>query len=171
MSVYMIIEEILRNNFPETWKDHLIITTDEKKGFLRKLVNDYQITDFNVPDNVGGRFSVLSDVGLVSCAFLGIDIQELLNGAAEMKKSCESYDLYSNPAYLLGFSHYLFMQKGFNISVMMPYLNPLYDLADWYRQLWAESLGKRFDLKEQTTSQIWQGKSFTNLGFPLHLCF
>ena len=100
-----------------------------------------------VPDNVGGRFSVLTDVGLVSSAFTGMDIGALLRGAASMRQRCGEQDIFANPAYLNGLLHFLYLREGRNISVMMPYSNSLYDLADWYRQLWAESLGKRHDLK------------------------
>jgi glucose-6-phosphate isomerase len=86
-------------------------------------------------------------VGLVSSAFAGIDIKALLQGAAAMRQRCAEADLESNPAYLNGLLHYLYMKQGKNISVMMPYSNSLYDFADWYRQLWAESLGKRKDIK------------------------
>jgi glucose-6-phosphate isomerase len=146
MSVFLILMKILQDTFPKTYKDHLVITTDKEKGFLREIVKKEGYQDFEVPGNVGGRFSVLSDVGLVSCAFAGIDIRELLKGAALMRKNCENKDIWKNPAYLNGFLHYQFMRNGKNISVMMPYANALYDMADWYRQLWAESLGKKNDI-------------------------
>lgn len=144
MATTMIVIDILKTKFPESYKEHIVITTDKEKGFLRKMVNEEGFIDFEVPNNVGGRFSILTDVGLVSSAFLGIDIDKLMAGAARMKEACLQSDFLSNPAYLNGLIHYLYMQKGFNISVMMPYSNSLYDMADWYRQLWAESLGKKF---------------------------
>jgi glucose-6-phosphate isomerase len=147
MSVFLILMNILKTTFPKTYKNHLVITTDKEKGFLRDIVRKEGYQDFEVPGNVGGRFSVLSDVGLLSCAFAGIDIKALLKGASEMKTRCEHKNIWENPAYLNGFLHYQFMRNGKNISVMMPYANALYDMADWYRQLWAESLGKKYDLK------------------------
>jgi len=98
---------------------------------------------------VGGRFSVLTDVGLLSSAFVGIDIDELLAGAGTMRDLCATPDIKQNPAYLMGLTHYLYMKEGKNISVMMPYANSLYDMADWYRQLWAESLGKKYNLNNE----------------------
>ncbi len=147
MASYMIIADRLRRTFPDDYTERIVVTTDKEKGFLRKLVNDSGYASFIVPDNVGGRFSVLSDVGLVSSAFAGIDIKALLKGAADMRQRCAEADLKSNPAYLNGLLHHLYMKQGKNISVMMPYANSLYDFADWYRQLWAESLGKRKDVK------------------------
>jgi len=147
MAAYMIIADILRKKFPSDYKQRMIITTDKNKGFLRDIINKEGYPSFVVPDNVGGRFSVLTDVGLVSSAFVGLNIKALLSGAESMKLCCEKTDIINNPAYLNGLLHYLYMQQGKNISIMMPYANPLYDIADWYRQLWAESLGKKYDLQ------------------------
>lgn len=147
MAGYMILADLIRRRHPSDYKRRLIITTDREKGFLRQVIKDEGYRSFVVPDNVGGRFSVLTDVGLLSSAFAGIDIGELLRGAASMRARCENLDTQENPAYLNGLLHYLYMREGKNISVMMPYSNSLYDLADWYRQLWAESLGKRHDVK------------------------
>ena len=145
ISVFLICLDILQKKFPVTYREHILVTTDKEKGFLRELVKKEGYKSFAVPDNVGGRFSVLTPVGLLSSAFAGIDIRELLRGAAAMKTHCEENNIFRNPAYLNGLLHYIFYRKGRNIAVMMPYSNDLYDLADWYRQLWAESLGKRFD--------------------------
>ncbi len=149
MSVFLIILQILKEAFPNDYKKHIVITTDKEKGFLRQVIRQEGYFDFEVPDNVGGRFSVLTDVGLVSSAFLGIDIDELLKGAGLMRDLCASPDINKNPAYLMGLAHYLYMTEGKNISVMMPYANALYDMADWYRQLWAESLGKKYNLNQE----------------------
>jgi len=152
---FMYIYEYLKSQFPKDYKQRLIITTDQNKGFLRKIIQNEEFQGFVVPDNVGGRFSVLTDVGLVSSAFVGIDIQSLLNGAKEMKKHCLESDYLKNPALLIALSHILYLIEGKTIAVMMPYSNALFDLADWYRQLWGESLGKRFSLdgREVCTGQ------------------
>ncbi|HNQ43621.1 MAG TPA: glucose-6-phosphate isomerase, partial [Candidatus Cloacimonadota bacterium] len=147
MAGYMILTDLLMKKYPGDYKRRIIITTDKEKGFLRQVINTEGYASFVVPDNVGGRFSVLTDVGLVSSAFVGMDIDALLKGAGAMRDRCENLDIFANPAYLNGLIHYLYMREGKNISVMMPYANALYDFADWYRQLWAESLGKRYDLK------------------------
>lgn len=146
MSGYMIVLDILKRKFPGDYQKRMIITTDKEKGFLRQVVKTEGFASFVVPDNVGGRFSVLTDVGLLSSAFAGIDIKALLKGAAGMREISETKDITQNPPLLNGLLHFLYMREGKNISVMMPYSNSLYDFADWYRQLWAESLGKRYDL-------------------------
>ncbi len=149
MAGYMILADLIQRKFPNDYRQRIVITTDKEKGFLRQVIKDEGYQSFIVPDNVGGRFSVLTDVGLLSSAFVGIDIDALLAGAAAMRSRCETPELMQNPAYLNGLLHYLYMREGKNISVMMPYSNSLYDFADWYRQLWAESLGKRRDLKRR----------------------
>ncbi|MCK9556493.1 MAG: glucose-6-phosphate isomerase [Candidatus Cloacimonetes bacterium] len=147
MSAYMILLDILKRKYPQDFRKRMIITTDKEKGFLRRIADDEGYSTFTVPGNVGGRFSVLSDVGLLSSAFAGVDIDALLAGAAQMRNICEETEIMHNPALLNGLLHFLYMREGKNISVMMPYSNSLYDFADWYRQLWAESLGKRYDRK------------------------
>ena len=147
MAGYMILVDMIKQKYPNDYRNRIVITTDKERGFLRQVIMSEGYSSFIVPDNVGGRFSVLTDVGLVSSAFVGIDITALLAGAASMRNRCSSPDVMSNPAYLNALIHFLHYRQGKNISVMMPYSNALYDFADWYRQLWAESLGKRKDLK------------------------
>lgn len=156
MAGYMILTALLKKKYPQDYQSRIVITTDKEKGFLRQVIKNEGYASFVVPDNVGGRFSVLSDVGLVSSAFTGMDIAALLKGAAAMRERCDDPEIMNNPAYLNGLIHFLYMRKGKNISVMMPYANSLYDCADWYRQLWAESLGKRLDTKGR---EIYAGQT------------
>jgi len=124
---------------------HFVITTDEQKGYLRELAKRENITSFVVPGNVGGRFSVLTPVGLVSAALTGIDIGQLLGGAKAMSQRCQSGSPKENPAAAYAALQFLYYQKGVKLSVMMPYSQNFWGVADWYRQLWAESLGKKLD--------------------------
>lgn len=125
---------------------NIVAVTDPAKGTMRKICDDNKYVTLPVPDGVGGRFSVLSPVGLFSAAMCGIDIDALLDGAADMDKLCSKPALRENPAAMLATLLYrLGTEKSKTIHVMMPYSNQLYLLADWYRQLWAESLGKRVD--------------------------
>jgi len=145
MAGYLILVDIIKRKYPHDYQSRIVITTDKEKGFLRQVIKNEGYGSFVVPNNVGGRFSVLTDVGLVSSAFTGMDIKALLKGAADMRERCSSSEIMHNPSYLNGLIHFLYYRQGKNISVMMPYANALYDCADWYRQLWAESLGKRKD--------------------------
>ena len=146
MSQFIIVRDMLKKRLGKNYKDHMVATTDPEKGILRKIATDEGLETFPIPANVGGRFSVFSSVGLLPAAVVGIDIEELLAGAAYMNELCMTFDLFQNPAYLNATLQYLADKKGKPMSVMMPYADSLKDIADWYRQLWAESLGKRFSL-------------------------
>jgi glucose-6-phosphate isomerase len=128
------------------YRAHLLFTTDPKKGVLRQLADAEGIATLPVPANVGGRFSILSAVGLLPAALIGIDIRELLRGAADMDERCRTNDLQQNPAGMFALLQYLAHTRAHaNIHVMLPYSDRLYLVADWFRQLWAESLGKRLN--------------------------
>ncbi len=147
MSQFLIIQEILKNKVGEDYTKHIIATTDEENGNLIKIAKDLGLKTFYIPRGVGGRFSELTPVGLLPAAVCGIDIEEMLAGAAYMDEICKEEDISKNPAYMAATLQYLAMQDGKNISVMMPYADSLKFMADWYAQLWAESLGKRYNLK------------------------
>jgi len=146
MSQFMIIREIIRKAIgDEKLKDHIVFTTSGEKGSLIKRAEEEGYRTFLIPEGVGGRFSQLSPVGLLPAAFCGIDIMELLQGAAFMDTVCKNQNEFENPAYMYAIISYLVMAQGKNISVLMPYSDQLKYIADWYVQLWAESLGKRLD--------------------------
>ncbi len=125
----------------EKIKERLVITTDPEKGSLRELARKENIASLEVPPNVAGRYSVLSDVGLFPAAFTGIDIDKVLLGAKTAYKELDLDVLESKPLILSGI-YWLSYLKGKRISVMMTYSERLEKFSDWYRQLWAESLGK-----------------------------
>ncbi|MDR1913628.1 MAG: glucose-6-phosphate isomerase [Clostridiales bacterium] len=145
MSQFMIIKELLEKKLGAAAKDHIVCTTDSEKGNLIKISKEEGYKTFFVPSAVGGRFSELTPVGLLPAAFCGVDIAELLKGAAAMDALCSVDDIEKNPAYMYSVLHYIAFNKGINISVMMPYADSLKYISDWYAQLWAESLGKKFD--------------------------
>lgn len=120
------------------------IITDPETGWLRRLAQQEGIPSLPVPPNVGGRYSVLSPVGLLPLAAIGIDIGALLRGAADNAARCTAEDFKLNPALEMAALHFLLdIKKNKRISIMMPYINRLQFFADWYCQLWAESLGKK----------------------------
>jgi glucose-6-phosphate isomerase len=107
-----------------------------------------------IPSNVGGRFSLLSPVGLLPALLGGADVDELLDGAADMAKRCQSAELRRNPAGIVAATHVLQHRlRGRSIHVMMPYADRLRPFAAWYVQLWAESLGKRVNRHGQVVEQ------------------
>ena len=143
---FMIFRDWLKSHLGDTHRKHIIAITDPSRGTMRSIVDQEGYATLPVPDGVGGRFSVLSPVGLFSAAMCGIDINALLAGAAAMDQRCQLRDLSANPAATLAWLLMEFTKRGKGNHVMMPYCNALYSLADWFRQLWAESLGKRVDL-------------------------
>lgn len=146
MSQLLIATDLLKKEVGQDISRHLIATTDKEKGNLIKIAREENLTTFIVPDGVGGRFSELCPVGLLAAAVCGIDIRELLAGAAYMDELTQNPEIFSNPACVLGALQVLAMHKGQNIHVMMPYADSLKYISDWYAQLWAESLGKRVSL-------------------------
>jgi len=148
MSEFLVFRDaLIKKVGPEKHVERIVITTDPQQGDLREIVSHFRYANLPIPPDVGGRFSVLSAVGLLSAAVTGIDIHKLLHGATEMDALCQkSKKLWENPALTGAALHYLMDKaKGKNIQVMMPYSHALRDVADWFRQLWAESLGKRSD--------------------------
>jgi glucose-6-phosphate isomerase len=146
-SQFMIVQKLLEAKFGKArLKDHVVATTDPLKGTLRKIATDAGLPTLEVPDGVGGRFSVLSAVGLFSAAMCGINIDQLLAGARDMHARVINPDFFKNPAAVNAAIQYHYYNHGKRISVMMSYSYGLYSFADWYRQLWAESLGKKFSL-------------------------
>ena len=112
---------------------------------MRQICDANGFKCYVVPEGVGGRFSVLSPVGLLSAAVLNIDLEDLMEGARTADAACCKETLEENPAYMYALVHTLAMEMGVNISVMLPYADGLATLAEWYAQLWAESLGKCVD--------------------------
>ncbi|HCT65401.1 MAG TPA: glucose-6-phosphate isomerase [Lachnospiraceae bacterium] len=146
MSQFMIIKEMLEMKLSkEEAAKHIVCTTDRENGNLIKISKEEGYKTFFIPSGVGGRFSELTPVGLLPAAMCGIDIKAMLEGAAFMDELSEEEDIYKNPAYMYAILSYIAMEQGRNISVMMPYADSLKFISDWYAQLWAESLGKKFD--------------------------
>jgi glucose-6-phosphate isomerase len=142
MSQYMIVDErVKKAGLPVT--DHFVFVTDPSQGALRTLSRGLSIPALDIPPNVGGRFSVLTPVGVLPAALIGIDVSLLLAGAAQMADRCATPELERNPAGTLAMLQWLADTRlGKTISVLMPYSDPLRDFAGWFVQLWAESLGK-----------------------------
>lgn len=147
MAQYMILKDRLEKELGEDYRKNIVATTDKRTGILRQISEQEGYKTFVVPDDVGGRFSVFSAVGLLPFALVGIDIDEIVNGVKDMDLALKNTDIYHNIAAQNALIHYLLdIKKGKNISVMMPYSSRLKYVSDWYAQLWAESLGKNKNL-------------------------
>ncbi len=146
MSQFMIIKDKMYEILGDDYRKNIVATTDKQVGILRQLANEEGYKTFVVPDDVGGRFSVFSAVGLVPLALVGIDIDEIIKGIKIMDLTLKNTDINKNIAAQNALIHYLMdTKKGKYLSVMMPYSSRLKYVSDWYVQLWAESLGKEFD--------------------------
>jgi glucose-6-phosphate isomerase len=136
----MIFVSALKKRLGDRWREHVIVTTDPEKGFLRGLARREKLPVLPVPPDVGGRFSALTAVSLLPLATCGVDPQRLLAGAATVEEKGRE------AAFKAAVLYTALYRKGKKIAVMMPYSRSLRDFADWFRQLWAESLGKRKSL-------------------------
>ncbi len=163
-AVFMAIEKWLKNVIGKNYAKQVIAITDPESGSLRKKVNKQQLVSKlffrNLPllKGVGGRFSEFN-MGLLHLAVIGVDIDEVLKGAGEMAERCASCEILKNPAYLYAALHYiLYKKKEKSIAVMMPFSETLKSTADWYVQLLAESLGKKYARKIQVSGglETWQ---------------
>ena len=148
MSQYMIVKDIMERELGDEYRKNIVATTDKKVGVLRQLADQEGYKTFVVPDDVGGRFSVFSAVGLLPLALVGINIDELINGIKDMDLALKNTNISENIAAQNALIHYLYdTKKNKRLSVMMPYSSRLKYVSDWYVQLWAESLGKQVDNK------------------------
>ncbi len=133
----------MQSNFGEHWHEHFIFTTDEQEGILRAEANTYGVITLPIPKEVGGRFSVLTAVRLFPALAMGIDIDKLTIGAQEFMEKLSKSGPEDNMAWQIARTQYMYQQeRGINTVVLMPYVMKLEVFATWFRQLWAESLGK-----------------------------
>ncbi|MCF8302022.1 MAG: glucose-6-phosphate isomerase, partial [Bacteroidales bacterium] len=139
---------ILRNHLEDKYgkeeaKNRIIAITDKSKGALRKLADDEGYQSYIVPDDVGGRYSVLTPVGLVPIAIAGFDIRKLIGGAVEMQQHLASTpEINKNPAALYAAIRNAIYRKGKPIEVMVNYIPSLFYFTEWWKQLYGESEGK-----------------------------
>jgi glucose-6-phosphate isomerase len=151
MAQYLVVRAWLEEALGAAAYRHLVFTTDPTRGALRELARREGIATLDVPPAIGGRFSVLSPVGLLPAALVGIDIEDLLEGARQAIERAESAELLHNPAALYAALLWVADRDlDAPIDVLMPYSDRLREFGEWYRQLWAESLGKREDRQGKT---------------------
>ncbi len=142
MAQFLVVYERLEREGLDA-AHQMVFVTDPERGALRTLSRKLGIEALDIPANVGGRFSIFTPVGLLPAALMGIDVDDLLDGAADMARRCESDVLRENPAGVFAMLQWIADTRfGRHIHVLMPYADALRDFASWYVQLWAESLGK-----------------------------
>ena len=147
MAQYFLLRRWLREKLGQDWKKHVVLVTDPKAGQLRAEAASENLPSLPVPDHLGGRYSVLSAVGLLPAAFLGMDWKALLRGAAEaaaplLPSEIATSALLRHPAWHLAVWNRELMEHGYDELIFFSYI-PLWNyLGAWFSQLWAESLGK-----------------------------
>ncbi|MBI2921330.1 MAG: glucose-6-phosphate isomerase [Planctomycetes bacterium] len=146
----LVFVDALKKRLGDRWREHVVVTTDPAKGFLRSLATREKLASFPVPPDVGGRFSALTPVSLLPLAACGVEPERLLAGAATAEEKGRETAFKAAALYTALY------RKGKRICVMMPYARALRDVADWFRQLWAESLGKRRSLDGR---EVFEGQT------------
>ncbi len=141
---FRILKEHCENKYGKKEASERIVSiTDKEKGALKKLSDTENYPSFAIPDDVGGRFSVLTAVGLLPISISGIDIRELIKGASDMQTTCTSYNKnLDNPAIEYAILRNIFYRKGYKIELMVNYLPDLVYFSEWWKQLYGESEGK-----------------------------
>jgi glucose-6-phosphate isomerase len=145
LATFLIVREWMIKTLGRRARAQIIAITDSEKGDLLAIAKEERYPLFFVPANVGGRFSVLTPVGLVPAALIGLDISRLLRGARAASQSCWSTRFHENHALASAAVHHALDRRGKHTEVVFAYSSYLWGAAFWYRQLWAESLGKAVD--------------------------
>ncbi|MFB6267854.1 MAG: glucose-6-phosphate isomerase [Halodesulfurarchaeum sp.] len=139
LATFLVVREALQEAGLD-WTERTVVTTGPD-GPLRDLAERHDLPVLDVPEGVPGRFSALSPVGLLAAAFKGRDISAILDGAEQVANSLRG-SLFETPAYAYGATMYALERRGAGTNVMLPYAEGLSAFAEWFAQLWAESLGK-----------------------------
>lgn len=140
---FRLFKEYLEDKYgKEEARKRIVVTTDKEKGALKELARIEGYESFVIPDDVGGRYSVLTPVGLLPIAVAGIDIYKLLEGAASGQEEYAIRNLKENPAYQYAAIRNILYKKGKAIEILVNYEPALTYLAEWWKQLYGESEGK-----------------------------
>mgnify|MGYP002548471980 FL=1 len=140
---FRIFKEMLESKYgKECAAKRIYATTDKERGALKKLADESGYETFVVPDDVGGRYSVLTAVGLLPIAVSGADITELIKGAAAMRKTCLEKDYYDNPAVMYAALRNILYNNGKSVEIVANYEPFMHYISEWWKQLYGESEGK-----------------------------
>lgn len=123
-------------------KSHIVATTDASKGSLLSVARERGYETFVVPDDIGGRYSALSAVGLLPMAYAGVDIDALASGAAQCAELCTETDPLGNPAFYYALARQILYSQGFAVELLASFEPRLHYFAEWWKQLFGESEGK-----------------------------
>ena len=169
---FRLLKEMLVKNFGEEYlKDAIVATTDRARGALKKEADEAGYEQFVIPDDVGGRYSVITPVGLLPIACANIDIKAFLNGVKDGEKEYSIHDIEKNPAYKYGATRYLMLQRNYPVEVYVTYEPQFASIAEWLKQLFAESEGKEnkglFPASVTFTTDLHSVGQFIQEGSPI----
>ncbi len=140
---FRIFKDLLEKKYgKEEAKKRIYATTDKARGALKTLADEEGYETFVIPDDVGGRFSVLTAVGLLPIAAAGIDIDAMMHGAADAREEYSDSELANNLCYQYAVARNLLLRKGKNVEMMVNYEPSLHYFGEWWKQLYGESEGK-----------------------------
>lgn len=139
---FRLLKEYTEKRYGSDANKHIIAITDAKKGALKTLSTENNYRTFVIPDDVGGRFSVLTPVGLLPIAAYGVNIEELLTGASSMAKEVKTNDITKNVSMLYAVLRNILYTKGFSTEIMVNYIPRMHYISEWWKQLYGESEGK-----------------------------
>ena len=142
---FMSVVSHFRKVLGDTWNEHFVLTTDEGDGLLQRIGREENVAVLPIPPKTGGRFSLLSAVGLFPAAMLGLDVKALLAGAEDLTRDTAQCPLEENRVMTASVMTWDWFRKGHSVNVVMPYARALRFVANWYVQLWGESLGKKYN--------------------------
>ena len=139
---FRILRKIMEDKYAEKSKERIFVITDKNTGVLKAIADKEGYITFPVPENIGGRYSVLSPVGLLPIAAAGINISELLAGGSEAYAELQDISLQNNPAYQYAVVRNILYQKGKTIEILANYEPKMHSFGEWWKQLFGESEGK-----------------------------
>ncbi len=144
LSQYFLCCSWLKKHQGDAWTKQMVVVTDKNKGFLREQAREYNLNSLVVPDNLGGRYSALSAVGMLPAAFMNMDWKGLLDGANSVAKPLveNPQNIHSHPSYSLAAWAHTLEQKNYSELIFFSYIPQWATFGPWFAQLWAESLGK-----------------------------
>ncbi len=139
---FRILEQFMWDKYGEEAKSRIIATTDKARGTLKNLADTKGYETFVIPDDIGGRFSVITPVGLLPIAVAGISIEDLMKGLNEGMKEYGMADLNQNPAYAYAVARRILQNQGYDVEMFVEYEPQMQKVAEWWKQLFGESEGK-----------------------------
>lgn len=139
---FRILEQFMHEKYGDEAKNRIVATTDRARGTLKTLADKKGYETFVIPDNIGGRFSVITPVGLLPIAVAGISIDDLMKGLADGMKEYGDADVDKNPAYQYAVARRILQNMGYDVELFVEYEPQMQKVAEWWKQLFGESEGK-----------------------------